>query len=161
VPAGERRFKALFKHNPWDPDMLAQVVACTVGSSRKQQTLRGRCSVMITELPRAAPPPPSLTRLDPSRNVLTPFPIDHQPAEGSTTQMVQFLGPLDTAVPHLDYVNNLYVFPHSLSIRGSGIISSARNLAVKVQLVEYTDGAPLKELAAIYGRSRDELFVKE
>ncbi|EFA75991.1 DOCK family protein [Heterostelium album PN500] len=129
------------------------------------------------------PIPPSLTST-PATSVastpadsLSPRPLDPQsaaatlsppPVSLSSTSVVssekivreiQEFAPYPRFEPNTEFVHNLYVYPESVNLSNRSGSVTARNITVKVQLMENDDNVNYEGMKLIYGRSNTDLFT--
>ena len=138
------------------------------GSSKRYKVIPGACILDITEVKKDNVvnflDSNSLTfflqagRVDPSL-----VPLGPESPEVKTTQVreiQEFSIVANMVTPHVNYVNNLYIYPDSVNFSNRGGSVSARNIAIKVQLLDKDEvpnaGSNAHALKAFYGKSSCE-----
>eukprot|EP01133_Synstelium_polycarpum_P007631 gene7631-8927_t len=61
--------------------------------------------------------------------------------------------------PNMEFVHNLYIYPETVNLSNRSGSVTARNIAIKIQLMECDDNVNYDGMRLIYGRSNTELFT--
>eukprot|EP01114_Cavostelium_apophysatum_P003911 TRINITY_DN1404_c0_g1_i1.p1 TRINITY_DN1404_c0_g1~~TRINITY_DN1404_c0_g1_i1.p1 ORF type:complete len:1840 (+),score=629.05 TRINITY_DN1404_c0_g1_i1:76-5595(+) len=117
------------------------------GSTKRNKTIPGTCTADVSEAP------PNLAGKFNASLVAIP-PLTTQTAQTIIREIQELPSSSNPTSPHLDFVNNLYVYPEMLNFNNRGGSVGARNITVKVQLLDNDEN--FEGLKVVYGRASSE-----